>query len=274
MTTEINTEYENLAQAIALIQSTSTAGQRDAFVTLADGRVFLYADSSNEYHEIDRFVKMTGSVSTIESFADLVTEYAKRVDQTTGKNQTVTFTSDGALYSPDDNDRRHLFTYKRVPSQQWAALDVALKSGPMSHKGLIRTLQSLSPSIVNYPLVMASFRRLVVSKDVRLASEPILNESGDNTNGYNVQLSIKGGTSETTLPSVIDLRLQFARGSEAVYEVPVDVDLTDKDGVPVITLFAPTLPAIGDRAVLDEMKFFASQMDEGKLDDLLVVVNF
>lgn len=269
-----NTELESIAQAIALVQNTSTAATRNAFVTLADGRVFRYNDHTQVYEEIDRFVKFEGSVSTVESFAELVVEYAKRFDHETGENQTVTFTSTGATYSPDDEDRRHLFTYKRVLSQQWHALRVALQAGGMSHKALIRTLQSLSPSIVDYALVKNAFSRLAVSKDVRLVSEPTLNEGGDSNNGYNVQLSVKGGTSETTLPSQLEVKLPYARGSAAEYVVPVEVDLTEKDGVPVITLFAPLLDAIADQAVMDEMKLFDEQMDASGLTDLLTVISF
>ena len=266
-------ELTDQAQAIALLQKTSTAAERDALLTLADGRVFLYSDDDQKYHEIPRFVKLEGKVSTVESFAELVAEYAKRQGKATGEKQTVTFTSTGATYSPDDDDRRHLFTYNRVLSQQWQALRGILNQ-PLSHKALIRALQSLSPSIINYPLVMASFRRLTVSKDVRMVSEPILNESGDSNNGYNVALSLKGGTSETTLPSAIDVKVNYARGSEATYVIPVEVDLTEREGVPVITLFAPLIDAIADQAVLDEMKFFDEQMETVDLSDLLTVVNF
>lgn len=276
MTTSMNNNLADLtdqAQAIALLQNTATAAKRDTLVTLADGRTFMYDDSAQKYGEIPRFVKFEGKVSTVESFAELVVEYAKRIGKPDGAKQTVTFTSAGATYSPDDDDRRHLFTYGRVLSQQWNALLAALKK-PMSHKELIRTLQSLSPSIVHYTIVANAFRRLTVSKDVKLVSEPVLNEGGDSTNGYNVQLSVKGGTSETTLPSSLDVKLQYARGSHATYVVPVEVDLTDKDGVPVITLFAPMIDAIADQAVLDEMKFFDEQMDATGLKELLTVINF
>jgi hypothetical protein len=265
-------DLSGIAQAIAHIQETATAN-RDALLTLADGRQFIYNDAAQEYEEIDRFVKLEGSVSTVESFAELVIEYARRGSWKKGEHQTVTFTSSGATYSPNDVDRRHLFTYRRVLSQQGQAL-VAILGKPLSHKELIRALRSLSPSIVDYALIMNGFRRLVVSKDVRLASEPVLSESGDSNNGYNVQLSIKGGTSETTLPSAIDVRVQFARGGTASYNVPVEVDLSDKDGIPVITLFAPTLPAIVDQAVLDEMHLFDETMDSSGLTELLTVVNF
>jgi hypothetical protein len=278
-------EFEDmgsLPQAIAHIQDTSTAAKRDALVTLVDGRQFIYSDKEQEYAEIERFVKFEGSVSTVESFAELVVEYAKRFEtkaqgktaaaaiKPTGRNQTVTFTSKGATYSPDDEDRRHLFTYNRVLSQQWNAL----VGKSMFHKDFIRALQTLSPSIVDYSLVLASFRKLTVSKDVKLVSEPVLNDSGDSNNGYNVQLSVKGGTSETTLPSMITAKVQFARGGAATYDVPIDVDLSDREGVPVITLYAQTLAAIADQAVLDEMKFFDEQMDATGLKELLTVVNF
>jgi len=273
---------QDLTEAIQHIQETATAHEREAILNLEDGRKFIYDDAEQRYEAIERFVKFEGSVSTVESFGELVVEYAQRFEQKaagdpdvkpTGRNQTVTFTSDGAWYSPDDDDRRHKFTYKRVPSQQWNALKAALNR-PMSHKDLIRTLQTLSPSIENYALVITAFRRLIVSKDVKLASEPILNAEGQSGNAYSILLSVKGGTTETTLPSTLDVKLQFARGSEATYIVPVEVDLTEKDDIPVITLFAPTLDAIADKAVLDEMRFFDERMDRSGLTDLLMVVNF
>jgi hypothetical protein len=282
--TEAALNLNGIAQAIAHVQESSTSENRDALLTLADGRTFIYSDNDQEYGEIERFVKFEGSVSTIESFAELVVEYAKRFESKkavgapvtkgpTGKNQTVTFTSNGATYSPDDEDRRHQFTYRRVLSQQWVAL-TAILGKPLSHKELIRALQTLKPSITNYDVIISAFRRLTVSKDVKLVSEPVLNESGDSANGYNVQLSVKGGTSETTLPSELDAYLPFARGSQASYIVPIDVDLSERDGVPIITLYAQTLPAIADQAVLDEMKFFDEQMEATGLKDLLTVVNF
>lgn len=283
-------ELDHIAQAIAHVQNTATAN-RDALLSLLlsigveDGRKFLYDDREQKYQEIDRFVKFEGQVSTVESFAELVVEYAKRFEakaanklshdfaKATGNNQTVTFTGKGATYSPDDEDRRHLFTYQRAISQQWQAL-VAVLGKPLTHKELIRALQTLSPSITDYALVIASFRKLTVSKDVKLVSEPVLNDTGDSNNGYSVQLSVKGGTSETTLPSWITARVNYTRGSAAAYDVPIEVDLADRDGVPVITLYSPTLAAIADQAVMDEMKTFSESMEASGLKDLLVVVNF
>jgi hypothetical protein len=278
----------DLTDAIKHIQDTSAAKTRQPFVTVPDGRVFQYSDHDQFYDEIDRFVRFEGSVSTVESFAELVVEYARRFEQKkfatgeaglkpTGTNQTVTFTSAGATYSPDDEDRRHLFTYHRVLSQQWNALVAALGK-PLSHKGLIRTLQTLSPSIVNYPQVFAAFQRLAISKDVRLTSEPVLGLNGASDNSYHVSLSIKGSNvGETTLPSQIEAEVNYARGGSAAYIVPIEVDLAEDEkdeGVPVITLFAPTLAAIADQAVMDEMKLFEESMTASGLTELLTVVNF
>jgi hypothetical protein len=263
----------DLTAAIEHLQETATAG-RDAIIEVGDGsgRRFIYDDAEKKYIELDRFVKQDGYVSTVESFAELVMEHAKRNERATGKNMTVTFTSSGATFSPDDNDRRDIFTYRRVLSQQWEALKQILGK-PMSHKALIRTLQALSPSIVNYQIIFASFQRLAISKDVKLVSEPILNADGHSGNSYAVNLSIKGAVAgETTLPANIEMRLQYARGSSAKYDVPVEVDLTENDGTPVITLFAPTLDAVADQAVLDEMEYFEEQTST--LTDLLNVVNF
>lgn len=264
----------DLTAAIERIQDTATAATRSSLIEVGDGsgRRFLYDDAEQKYVELDRFVKQEGSVSTVESFAELVMEYAKRHESETGKNMTVTFTSAGANFSPDDSDRRHLFTYRRVLSQQWEALKQVLGK-PMSHKALIRTLQALSPSIVSYQIIFAAFQRLAISKDVKLVSEPVLNTDGKSGNSYAVNLSIKGAVAgETTLPAALNVRVQYARGSSAQYDVPVEVDLSENDGTPVITLFAPTLDAVADQAVLDELQYFEEQTS--KLSDLLNVVNF
>jgi hypothetical protein len=265
----------DLKDAIEHVQETSVYGL-DPIVDAGDGsgRKFLFDFNTSEYKPIERFVKHEGAVSTVESLAELVAEYARRFERTTGKNMTVTFTSSGASFSPDDFDRRHVVTYRRVLSQQWEALKSSLGKA-MSHKALIRTLQALSPSIENYPLVFAAFQRLAISKDVKLTSEPVLGANGQSDNTYHVSLSIKGAVAgDTTLPSQITLKLQYARGSSATYEIPVEVDLSENDGTPVITLFAPTLDAVADRAVLDEMSYFDTQMEVSGLPDLLCVVNF
>mgnify|MGYP001576363221 FL=1 len=262
-------------EAIEHLQETAIA-KRAAVIEAGDGsgRRYLYNDESKGYEEIDRFVKYEGSVSTVESLAELVAEYAKRFERPSGKNMTVTFTSAGATFSPDDADRRHAFTYRRVLSQQWTALRAALEE-PMSHKGLIRTMQSLSPSILDYPVVFAAFQRLAISKDVKLVSEPILGAEGKSDNTYRVNLAIKGAIAgETTLPSLIDVKVQYARGGEAAYVIPVTVDLAEDDGTPVITLFAPTIGTVADQAVLDELTYFDRAMERSGLTDLLCVVNF
>lgn len=260
-------------ESIELIQDTSTAAKRATLIKDSSGVEHLYDDSEQKYFPLARFVKQEGAVSTVESLVDLVEEFAKRTGRKTGKTMTVTFTSKGATFSPDDDDRRHSFTYGRVLSQQWVAFrDVISKQ--MTHKGLIRTLQALSPSIIDYPRIFALFQRLAISKDVKLVSEPVLN-SGSSENSYRVNLSIKGAhAGETDVPSQIEVRIQYARGSSAFYTIPVEVDLADNDGTPVITLFAPTIDAVADQAVLDELTFFKSQADLRGLTELLTVVNF
>lgn len=265
----------NLAQAIGHVQETSIFG-REPIIDLGDGsgRKFLFNYKTARYEPVDRFVKQEGSVSTVESLAELVAEYAKREDRKTGQDMTVTFSSNGATFSLDDRDRRHSFIYRRVLSQQWETLRQILGK-PMSHKALIRALQSLSPSIVNYPQVFAAFQRIAISKDVKLTSEPTLGAKGQSDNSYHVSLSIKGAVAgDTTLPSQIEVTLQYARGGSQFYTIPIEVDLAENDGTPVITLFAPTIEAVADQAVLDEMALFDEQMDANGLTEILTVVNF
>lgn len=272
------TQEETLAgqaQAIAHIQETSQYGL-DPIIEAGDGsgRRFLFDYAAKKYEPIERFVKQEGQVSTVESLAELVAEYAHRTGRKTGDRMTVTFTGNGAWFSLDDDDRRHGFAYRRVLSQQWQVL-VGILGKPMSHKGLIRSLQALSPSIVDFAVTFAAFQRLAISKDVKLTSEPILGANGKSDNSYHVSLSIKGAVAgDTSLPSQIAVKLQYARGGSATYEIPIEVDLSENDGTPVITLHAPTIEAVADQAVLDELGLFDQQMEASGLTNLLCVVNF
>lgn len=274
-----------IEDAINRLLALAPSANRDAVLEVKDGshRLLLFDDAAGVYQPFDRVVIQTGTVSNIESFAALVLEEAERRGGDLGNPgewMTVTFRDipggvsggpqKGAVFSPDDRVRLDSFTYNRTLSQQWRALCAAL-GRPMPHLEFIRTLQGLRPSIPKYSELMTQFRKIAFGEQVNIVSEPVmLAGKTENTFGISMEAKAGGTLTQTSLPSEFHVELQYARNSEAVYPLTVELDLTtaakgEKKELR-FTLVAPDLVNLEQRAVTDEItKFRAAVSDLSRL---------
>lgn len=278
----------NLAQAIALIQGTSTASKREAILNFFDSRrseqrYFLYDDSEQCYDEIDPYEPKSDTVSNVESFTDLVLAEAERRSNATGDKMNVIFTDTGATFIANTDDRRDVYTYVRKPSIHWKILTEGLDKA-MPHKQFLVWLEKLRPVIgtindgkivSSYNEVAAAFRALRLSQSSKMLSDPMLNEQGTKGSAFEFKLEVRGqaGGVDVQIPQLIPVSIQFARGDSRLYEFDIAIDINGGEGqVPVITPYAPAVESIKEQAIIDEMEEFDGKT--APLTKLLNLVNF
>ena len=275
---DINTELPqgaNLAAAIAHIQNTSTAMKREAVVRFTDTRgqerIYLYDDNDGSYDEVDPYRPKSDTVSNIESFITLVKAEALRRNNTTGERMNVIFTDTGATLIADTDDRRDVYTYTRKPSAQWRTL-ISQLGKEQNHRAFIIWLQSLQPSIEDFPNVLAAFRSLQLNRSAKMVSDPLLVD-GSKGASYEVRLDVKSGSAVANIPQTITVKLPFARGDEREYSFDVQIDINGGEGdAPLITAMAPAVEVIKEQAIVDEMTDFAAKTAD--LSGLTNLVNF
>lgn len=247
----------------------------EAVVELHDGsgRSYLFDYSDEEYTEITRYTARKRGVSNIESLAAMVIEEARRAaldvapgaasGRRAGEWMTVVFNGTGAQFHLDDRDGRTVFTYDRQLSPQWALL-TGHAGRPMDHASLVRLLQGLKPSIVEFPTVFQAYRKVSFDAGVAIESAPTL-EDGRAGGSYRVAVQVGGRNAQAALPQQFLLRLPFARGSEKVYDIEAEVDIQlvekpDKPKALAFTLLLPDRPHIEEAAVSDEVKWFRQEV--------------
>lgn len=261
-------------QAIAHIQDTSITKNRPAFVMLPDnsGRMAQYDDQERRYKvSDDRFIKRSGAVSTVESLLALVKEEGKLTSRPTGYGMRVTFTGTGAEFNPDVEDGRHAFTYGRKESVQLRRLREQTEAGAVSHKDFLRFLAEMGPYLEGGLQLQAAYRRVTLFRNSKLTSQPLLTE-GARGGGYEFEVTIDGAAER--VPQSFVVNVPFTRGGEAVYPIPVEVEIEDEDGELTFSVVCPTINAVADQAILAELSYLRGALEDDGMGEVLVVINF
>lgn len=239
-------------------------------------RRFLFDDKEGKYLPLERVVVRSRRVSNIESFVALVIEESRRRDNPTGHFGTVSFSTTGGHFSPDERVALDSFNYIRKLSPQWAALMAALGK-PLMHADFIRVLQGLRPSFdaKEYPLLMREFRKVSFDSRTNLVSAPVLT-NGKAGSTFEFTIEVKGGgQAETAIPSGFRLALPFARGSAAQYYIDVELDaqMVEREGKKSVAfvLLCPHKEETEERAVNEEVKLFANTVQVAGLNELLIL---
>lgn len=268
MTTE-----QGLSQAILTILGVAEKSQRDTLTTLSDGSArILRLLPGGGVEEVERWQARTGTVSNVESLLDVVNNEARLGTLTSdGAGGRVTFTTKGAVFVPDLEDTRHVFTYTRAIAPEWTNFIGGIGT-PMTHKEFLRFLKSLGACLVDRAAVLSAYRRVTLTRNSKLTSSPVLVE-GAAGGGYEFAVTIDGA--EDRIPQAFQVNVPYTRGAGRFYfvDVEVDVEEDEDEGDLRFTIQAPTIPAVADLAIMDEVAHFRSETEE-TLPNLLVVVNF
>lgn len=251
--------------------------KRAAVLELGDGsrRRMLYSDAADAYAELPLYLpRVERRVSNVESFAAMVKEEARRAgladsddevelaSRAAGHWMTVVFTPDGGVFHLDDRDPRTSFRFERALSPQWERVTGAPGKGG-SHTEFLRLLQSLRPSIVEYPAVMAAFRKVALDKSIKMESAPQL-KRGETGTSYALTLKVDGRDVNAALPDQIRMVLPVTRGSAKTYELEVEVLVELREhgasAQAVFGLVVPDALVVAEQAIADEVAWFRDQV--------------
>jgi hypothetical protein len=239
---------------------------------------FLYDDGKSAYARLQRIVKQNGHVSNIESFTALVLEEFTRRGSVDGEFGTVTFSTKGATFSPDDRERRDAFLYTRTLSEQWKALaSFGVTMAP--HAVFVRTLQLLRPSIgEEYARIIRDFRKVQFDARTKVISAPVLTD-GKAGSELSIDLELSAGRYQTTaLPSELVLTMPYAQGSTKTYGFTVEVDASLREEGEkktfLLGLIFPDRQNVEDQAIADEVQAFRGACEEGGLSRLLILEDY
>lgn len=269
-----------IAEGIRELKALAVAAGRPSTLQVGH-RTYLFNPSLDVFEELPRVVPQVGKVANVECLSAVVLEEARRRGGTSesGEFMTISFTREGAVFSPDDRVRLDEYTYRRVLSAEWQLLRGACQS-TYTHKEWIALLSRLRPVMRNGREMVRAFRKLDVSKATRVLSAPTL-QDGAAGSGFLVDLAVRtttGGETSQAIPVPSDLTfdLSYARGGHRTWalEAEVNVELVDDDEKETLqfSLFIPELEAIEGSAVEEEVRWFREATKD--LPRLLILENF
>ncbi len=139
-------------------------------------QTYLYNDSQQQY-ELHRSVPVDKTVRSVKAFVEIIKEELLRRGNETGQNSTVKINLDGGYFIPDDDFGEEMIKFSRLNSQQWNFVKDGINK-VYNHRGFLKFLQALAPSIDNFTEIFKSFSLLrLVGKSV-LTSNPIITSEG------------------------------------------------------------------------------------------------
>lgn len=242
------------------------AQHRAALIEAKDGsrQRWLFNDKERRYEVLSLapLKRPTRRVSNVESFAAMTLEEARRgavAGLGFGEFMTAQFFAAGAILHLDDRACLDVFEYRRELSPQWKTL-VGAEGREMDHKSFIRLLQTMRPSFLDYAKVLMAYRRISIDASAAVQSAPMLEPDGTQGYAYAFKVKVGGKDVDARLPSVLELELQFARGSAKTYridaEVNIDLKSSGDKSVPVFSIALPERSVVEEQAIADELASF------------------
>lgn len=165
--------------------------------------------------------------------------------------------------------------YVRRRSPQWRTLESALAVGTkMTHLQFLRTLQSLRPSIENYPAVYSAYQRISLEAGVKATSAPQVMH-GDAGSTLNFTVDVKSGKADVKLPAEFVVNIPLTRFGEVQrFAVEVDAEVKQDGGAILFGLIAPEMQLAEEAAVANEVASFRALVAERfEKDRVAVLVN-
>lgn len=240
-----------------------------------EGKDYLYNDHEERYEIVHK--SQYRSISNVESFAQVVLEEARRLENLAGDNMTVIFTLEGAKFYSNDkkSGTQDKWDFKRCLAQQWDLACRATDNPPMKHLDLLRYIQKLRPSIgESYKDLFNDFKSVSFAGKTIATSQPLLEGGKSNaTLSFNLQADSNSGETHVSLPGVIPLTLQYARAGDVFYQTSLEVDgALDSEDKIKFRLIWPEKEIIIERALKDEVEYFKEQTKN--MSKLLTVLSY
>jgi len=241
------------------------------------------------YYDYDKCYKKVGKptldreVSNIESLAAYLLKLAQRRQipqhDKPGVLTTVVFSQNTAVCYLRDEPEADTINYRRCLSPQWYYLSEKIGKR-LSHNELLRVLQALRPSFTSaesYHEFMRQYRKVSFDEKVTVNSQPLV-EQGKGGSNIVIEYNRNNASSQTALPSSLNLRIQFARDSFRFYDIELEIDSAlnlDTKEKPKLefTLLWPEKENVATLAITNEIQDFKSLISKD-LPELLVVMNY
>lgn len=231
---------------------------------------YIYNDGDKEYKRLKS--PQSRTISNIDSFTKVVLEEARRLNNPTGDFMTVIFTEKGAKFYTDDKLRGDTWAYERSLSQQWSWLLDSINK-PMTHLELLRRIQGLKPSITDYRNLFNQFKRVSITNNTVVTSQPILEDGRTNAElVFNMEAKAGSGETQAHMPGELLLTMPYTKGFDKQYEFTIELDgHTDEQSKIRFRLVFPERELVEEAAIADELTYF--QEKTSALPNLLTVLS-
>ncbi len=234
-------------------------------------QTYLYNDSQQQY-ELHRSVPADKTVRSVKAFVEIIKEELLRRGNETGQNSTVKINLDGGYFIPDDDFGEEMIKFSRLNSQQWNFVKDGINK-VYNHRGFLKFLQALAPSVDNFTEIFKSFSLLrLVGKSV-LTSNPIITSEGQ-SEGYTCTYKLEDGCDgEEHFPTGFCLRVPFAKAGEKFYNIDIELlFFRNEDDELRIEVQCPLFENIEEQAIIDEAQFVKEKTES--YANLLVLSDF
>jgi len=218
-------------------------------------------------------------ICNIDSLVKTVVEEASRRTNKDGKFMTVIFEPNGASFFPDDVTRRDSWVYARRFTDQFEKFREMIGK-KLGHLDLLRAIQRLRPSVIDYKSVIRSFQKINLTKEVKVVSAPMVQDGA--TGGslqWAVQATSNGTTEKCAVPSEITFTLPVVQGSNVLYSFTAELEIAFEENngsaKGYFSLICPDVDAVLNGVYEDEVKQFEKSVtEEAKLSSVLILRNF
>ncbi len=248
-----------------------TQKSRDILLDTEQGQM-IYSDKDQHYAPVKpEFIR---NVSCVDSFAQYVIKEAKRRNYSSGEEMTALFDMKGGIAYLDEDKQRDMIIYKRSLSQQFEELSNFCDGSSYNHNQLLRGLQRLRYSIVNYEEFMRHYRAVKFTGSNVVKSQPIINEGQAGTS-VDFMLQVQNGTEENkSLPTEFGVSFSFARGEDDAYSSTITIEMYLDDGEPRFRPLFHEREEVIEDALKEEVETFKSDLLKAGLKETLVALNY
>lgn len=264
-----------LKELLEKVQSLMIPNQLKIERRLADPLEYLFNYQAGKYERIQH-PKQTMACSCIDSFVAAVIECCRRRENATGNFSTATLDERGGDYRINDRDRydNDSVTYVRKLSEGYEALRNLVRQ-QLSHHDLLRQMQRFQNLIPGFPELFKEWRRIRLNSSVTVNSAPIISQ-GEKGSTISLATTLNGGPNNAEIPGSFVVKTPIAAGSSFVYEFHCEIDAwyDEKSKLLMFQVINADADAVFQKSLVDEREYFIEKMDEAKLTDLLVLLNY
>lgn len=242
-----------------------------------DGQ-YIYNGDQRKYERVPANRPFNRNVCNVDSFAKVVLEEVKRQGgDPKGYLKTVIFGRNGAEFFTDDTlgAEQNKWYFNREFTHLWDTVKELCSAQPLSHKDLLRELESVKFYIEDFEKLYQTISRLRASKKISFVSNPVFAD-GEQSGHYEWEQKIdsNGTTERAVCPSEIPFRGKIVRGSEIEYAFSLSLSpvLNEEKGQIFFSLEMPGLDMVIDQVREDEYQAFCELVKDAS--ELLILRNY